>query len=46
MIDICVTKFDIKKSTVEYWTKQLWNVRNLTVGWLKKDEERYKNLLQ
>ena len=46
MIDICATKFDIKKSTVEYWTKQLWNVRNLTVGWLKKDEERYKDLLQ
>ena len=46
MIDICAAKFDIKKSTVEYWTKELWNVRNLTVAWLKKDEEIYKELLQ
>ena len=41
MIDICAAKFSIKKSTVECWTKELWNVRNLTVAWLKKDEEIY-----
>ncbi len=46
MIDVCKQRFAIKTTTVEYWTRQLWDIRNLTAAWLVKDEARFKSLLR
>ena len=46
MIDVCSQRFGIKTTTIAYWTRQLWDIRNLTAAWLRKDETRFKSLTQ
>lgn len=46
MIDVCSQRFGIKMTTIAFWTRQLWDIRNLTAAWLHKDETRFKNLMQ
>lgn len=45
LVDICYEAFSIDTGKIEFWTRSVVEVRNLTIGWIKKDEERFRNLL-
>lgn len=41
LIDIAKEAFNIPVRKCEYWTKLIFNVRNLIASWYKKDRERF-----
>lgn len=41
MLDMSKELFAINSKKTEYWTRQIFDVRNLTAAWLKKDKQRF-----
>lgn len=42
MIDIASECFNVEKKTIAFWGKNVTEVRNMTVTWMNKDRNRFK----